>query len=91
VTFGKNLVSMTSSEAQRKVAVAAAGIDRFYDDGFTKWPEEKFRVLFTGAALEEEAIQAALHRWEKSGAIKIWRDSTCFVEVLRPIAGVSPS
>jgi hypothetical protein len=77
---------MTPSEAQKKIALAAAGIDRFYDEGFTKWSEEKFRVLFAGVALEEEEIQRALLSWEQSGAIKIKRDASCFVEVLRPIS-----
>jgi hypothetical protein len=81
---------MTSSEIQKKIAIAAAGIDRFYDEGFTRWPEEKFRVLFAGTALEEKEIQRVLTFWEQSGAIKIWRDAERFVEVLQPIADLCP-
>ena len=77
---------MTPIEAQEKIAIATAGINRFYDEGFTKWPEEKFRVLFAGAALEEEEIQQALTIWEQAGAIRIKREAACFVEVLHPIS-----
>jgi hypothetical protein len=79
---------MAPSETQKKIAIAAAGISRFYDEGFTRWPEEKFRVLFAGATLEEKEIQRALAFWEQSGAIKIRRDAECFVEVLQPITDV---
>ena len=79
---------MTEDEMRKKIAIAAAGIDRFYDEGYTKWPEDRFRVLFTGSALEEKAIQEALRTWEASGAIIRRNQPTCFVEVLRPVGSI---
>lgn len=77
---------MTPREIKTTIAIAAAGIDRFFDEGYTKWPEDKFRVLFAGATLEEEEIQQALDTWEKAGAIRIRREEVCFVEVLHPVS-----
>ena len=76
---------MNQSEIEKGISCAAAGIDRFFDEGYTKWPEDKFRVLFCGAALEEDAVQNILAVWEKSGAIKIRREPNCFVEIIHPI------
>jgi len=76
---------MTAGEIQQAIAIAAAGINRFYDEGMTRWTEAKFRVLFTGATLEEESIQNALSVWEASGAIVRMNQPDCFVEVLHSI------
>ena len=81
---------MKPDEIETKIAIAAAGIDRFFDDGFTKWPEEKFRVLFAGAALEEDLIQKALLTWEARGAMARRSRVDCFVEVLHPISDTKP-
>lgn len=77
---------MTPREIRAKIAIAATEMDRFFDEGFTKWPEENFPVLLAGAAPEEDAISKALDTWEKAGAIRITREEACFVEVLRPIS-----
>jgi len=65
--------------------IAAAGLNRFYDEGFTRWPEEKLRPLFSNADIESEAIQQELARWQEMGWIELPRRKDVYLIVHAPI------
>lgn len=64
---------------------ARAGINRFFDEGFTRWPKNKLSVLFDNRPLETEEIQAILTSWEKSGFIRLRKNTDVYFEVLKQI------
>ena len=70
---------------ETRLSIATAGLNRFYDEGFTKWSEEKLRPLFSGARLDESEIEERLHEWEHRGFVKRKNQTECFLEVLKPI------
>jgi hypothetical protein len=67
------------------IEVAKAGINRFLDEGFTSWPEDKLRPLFLNRPLEDESIKAILTLWEESGSIRLLRHPDAYIQVLKHI------
>ena len=66
---------------QRSVFTARAGLNRFFDEGMSRWPEEKLRPLFSHADLDHPAIQKALSEWESSGYITLDRSPDCYLTI----------
>lgn len=66
--------------------IAKAGLNRFYDEGFTQWPEEKLKVVFSNQNLEGEEIQAVLKRWHAAGFIELPRQKHEYLKMLGIIA-----
>ena len=66
---------------QRSVSTARAGLNRFFDEGMSRWPEQKLRPLFSHVDLAHPAIQKALTEWESSGYITLDRSPGCYLTV----------
>jgi hypothetical protein len=66
----------------KAIEIAIAGLNRFYDEGFTRWPEDKLIPLFSNRNLDDFDILNALSRWEGQGWVRIEKSSSCYLEVL---------
>jgi hypothetical protein len=64
------------------IEIAKAGLNRFYDEGYVRWPEEKLRVLFSNHSLLEPEIERALGSWAAQGWIKLSKERREYIEVL---------
>ncbi len=67
------------------IEIAKAGLNRFYDEGYVRWPEEKLRVIFSNHSLQEPEIARTLENWETQGWIKLPKRKEEYVEVLTVI------
>jgi hypothetical protein len=74
-----------NSNAEQMIRILRAGLDRFYSEGFYKWPRSKLTALFhRDSDLENEDVQAALTQWEHQGIVRVQRKEDCYLEVLTP-------
>jgi len=64
------------------IEIAKAGLNRFYDEGYVRWPEEKLGVLFSNHSLQEPEIERALESWAAQGWIKLPKGKEKYVEIL---------
>lgn len=64
------------------IEIAKTGLNRFYDEGFVSWPEEKLRVLFSNHCLHNPEIERALESWAAQGWIKLHKGKEKYVEIL---------
>ena len=67
------------------IEIAKAGINRFWDEGYTKWPRAKLQSLFLNKSLDGDQVQEAFSDWENEGYIRIILESDVYIEVLKPI------
>jgi hypothetical protein len=75
----------TDSPLQRQISIAKAGLNRFFGDGMSKWPEATLRPLFSNTDLEHPCIQRALLEWQSSGYITLHKKPECYLTVLKEI------
>ncbi len=64
------------------IEIAKAGLNRFYDEGYVRWPEEKLRVVFSNRSLQEPGIERILESWAAQGWIKLPKRKEEYAEVL---------
>ena len=65
--------------------IVQAGLERFYGEGYVRWPRNKFEAIFPpGLSLDEPAVAEQLADWERRGFIKLNHTGDPFVTVLRP-------
>ena len=76
---------MKPSDIQRRIEVASSGINRFFDEGYTRWPESKFRSLFQGVPLENPEVAAAIALWVANGSLSISNPRDPVFEILKLI------
>lgn len=64
------------------IEIAKAGLNRFYDEGYSRWPEEKLRVVFSNHSLQEPEIERTLESWAAQGWIKFPKRKEEYIEIL---------
>ena len=67
------------------IEIAKAGLNRFYDEGYVRWPEDKLTVVFGNHSLQEPAIAQALESWETQGWIKLPKRKAEYAVILAVI------
>lgn len=67
------------------VVEAIAGINRFYGEGYTKWPQSQLVMAFGGRSLRTKEIDNTLLDLERSGFIRLHKQVDCYLEVLQKI------
>ena len=67
------------------IAIAKAGLNRFYDEGFTCWPEDKLRAIFSNQDIEVDPIKTELESWQKSGWIELPKTKLEYLNMLEII------
>lgn len=68
---------------KNKKEIIKAGFNRFYSEGYVKWPEENIRKIFDGV-LENEEINF-LKSLEEKGYIDFVGKGDCYVLILSKI------
>ena len=72
-----------AEKIHRAVQIAEAGLWRFFDEGYTRWPQEKLVSLFSNQHLDHPVIQNHIGALEKQGLVKIFGTKDCYLEVLK--------
>lgn len=67
---------------QRLLNHAKDGLNRFYADGYTKWPKATFQKMFGEVNIANPHIQSVLHEWEAAGLIRFVGRDDYYIEVL---------
>lgn len=67
------------------IEIAKAGLNRFYEEGYTRWPLDKLRTIFQKNDLESPEIAAALKEWEKSGWVQLPKTDEEYLVLLQLI------
>jgi hypothetical protein len=67
------------------ISIAKAGLNRFYDEGYVTWPEDKLRVIFGNLSLDVPDVARVLLVWEGNGWIKLAKSRDSYITVLKPI------
>lgn len=53
------------------IGIAKAGLNRFYDEGCVRWPEEKLKVVFGNRSLQDPEISEILEEWQIAGWVQL--------------------
>jgi hypothetical protein len=64
------------------IEIAKAGLNRFYDEGYIRWPEDKLRTLFCNRGLQEPEIASALEEWKAGGCIELPKQTNEYLKML---------
>ena len=72
---------MTDNQAKQCVSIAQAGLNRFFDEGVSRWPDETLRPLFLNTNLEHPYVQQALAGWQLAGYITLNKTPDCYLVV----------
>ena len=72
-----------SEKMKRIIEIGLNGMWRFYDEGFTRWPQDKLAPLFSNTNLEHPEIQAEFRSLEAQGFIRLNKKEDCYLEVIR--------
>jgi hypothetical protein len=67
------------------ISVAKSGMNRFFDEGMYKWPEEKLLPLFSNIYLDHPIIKKTLEEWQNEGFITLDEESDSYLTVLQHI------
>lgn len=79
-------------DIQRTLNILAAGINRFYTEGYVRWSRENVqKVLGDKINIESPCVQSALQAWAKAGIIHLLRTEEEYFVVLRPLPTSSQS
>jgi hypothetical protein len=71
-----------SQKRTRNIQIGVSGLWRFYDEGFTRWPEAKLAAAFSNMDLEHPELQKEFQELEKQGLIRLCKRGDCYLEVL---------
>lgn len=72
--------------SQQFAETAKAGLARFFDEGYTKWPEDKLRVIFANRDLNDPDVQSLLSNWLALGIVELPRRADCYLIMRKAFA-----
>ena len=64
------------------IDIAKAGLNRFYDEGYTVWPKSKLQSLFSNHSLESEEVMSELLSWDKEKWINLRKEDNQYLIML---------
>ena len=67
------------------IEIAKAGLNRFFSEGYTKWPEDKLLALFDNRPMSDPIVKKTIEAWENEGAVVLHRKHNNYLEILRQI------
>ena len=70
----------------KTIEIAKNGLNRFYDEGFVRWPAEKLRAVFGNQDLRNEKIMRTLEEWRDAGYIELTKTNEQYLKMLKIIA-----
>ena len=72
-----------NTDISNSIRAAKAGLSRFYDEGYYRWPESNLRIIFDNQDLDDPGIQTALETWQQQGVIKLLARPDVYLEMLK--------
>ena len=67
------------------IETARAGLNRFLDEGMTRWPEDKLRALFGNRSMNDPIVENALENWANDGSIILHKTLNLYIEIIREV------
>ncbi|MCP4088491.1 MAG: hypothetical protein GY746_01675 [Gammaproteobacteria bacterium] len=78
---------LNNDSMRSALEIAKAGIDRFYFEGYTKWPKSKFQQLLgPHINLDDQRIRYTLLAWENAGIIQYIDTEDVYICILKPFS-----